>query len=139
MTYAVLTDLTERAGEQEILDIADRDGDGIADADAVSAALIHADNVVNGYVGVKYRLPLTSVPDLVRTWAVSIARYYLHRQERPEYVAQDYKDAISGLTAVSNGKIALPDAEGLTPAASDTGRVLAAHPAPYFGAMGYRP
>lgn len=137
--YASLDDLIERAGETEILQIADRDGDGIADPEVIDAALGHADNKINSWVGVKYRIPLTVVPDIVRSWAVSIARYYLHRYERPEYVADDYKDAMSDLKAVAEGKAAVPGAAGLTPAASDqAGTVLAVHPAPHFDLRGWR-
>lgn len=138
MSYASLEDLIERAGETEILQIADRDDDGVPDPDVVEAALVHAVNTVNGYVAVKYLLPLTAVPDLVRTWSVSIARYFLHRYERPEYVVQDYKDAISALGQVAAGRLAIPDAEGLTPAAGQGGgSIVARHPAPFFDTRGW--
>ena len=112
MTYASLEDLVERAGEVEILQVADRDGDGIADPALVHAALVHADNVVNGYVASVTSLPLATVPDLVRTWATAIARYFLHREGPPEYVTADYKDAITGLKDVSAGRIKLPLPDG---------------------------
>jgi len=138
MSYATLDDLIQRAGEAEILDVADRDGDGMADLDVVDAALAHADNTINGYVGVKYDLPLTAVPAPVNTWAVSIARYFLHRYGAPDYVAQDYKDAIAALKDVARGLIALPDVSGASPAPSDSsGTVVAAHPAPFFNPAGW--
>lgn len=138
MTYAALDDLIERAGESEILQVADRDEDGTVDPDVVDAALVDADNVINGYIGVKYQVPLTATPDLVRTWATSIARYLLHRYDRPDYVSQDYKDAISALKDVQAGRSALIGAEGIAPAASSgAGSVLAAHPAPFFNSVGW--
>jgi phage gp36-like protein len=118
MSYASLEDLIERAGETEILQIADRDHDDVADPDVIDAALVHADNIVNGHVGVKYYLPLASTPDLVRTWSVSIARYFLHRNGAPDYVETDYKTAISSLKDVARGLISLPDATGAVPAAT---------------------
>lgn len=139
MTYATLTDLIERAGNAEIIQIADRDDDNVPDDTVVDAALIHADNIVNSYVGVKYRVPLDETPDIVRTWAVSIARYYLHRYDRPEYLVQDYKDAMSALRDVAAGKISLPTATGVDPAASaSSGTVSAVHPRPWFNPRGYR-
>lgn len=137
MTYAALPDLIERAGEIEILEVADRDDDGIADASVVEAALIHADNIVDGYIASKYRLPLTAVPDLVRTWAVSIARYHLHRYGAPEYVAQDYKDAIAALKDVAAGRITLPPSETGEVPGSDGGSVLSSHPRPHFNPWGW--
>lgn len=132
MPYASLEDLIERAGELEIRQIADRDRDGTPDPEVVEAALIHADNMVNGYVGAKYATPLASVPDLVRTWAVSIARYFLHRNGAPENVQQDYKDAVAALKDVGRGLIALPVAAGEASPAASTGTVMAAHPPQVF-------
>lgn len=118
MSYASLEDLIERAGELEILQIADRDHDGAADPDVIDAALVHANNIVNGYIGAKYTLPLATTPDLVRTWSVSIARYFLHRNGAPDHIEADYKTAISALKDVARGLISIPDATGAVPAAS---------------------
>lgn len=137
MSYASPEDLVERAGLEELLQIADRDNDFAPDPDVIEAALTHADNLVNGYIAVKYRLPLTSVPDLVRTWAVSIARYWLHRDAPPDYVRQDYQDAIAALKDVARGLIQIPDAEGNAPASSG-GTVMAGHPPPVFDCHGLR-
>lgn len=131
MAYASLDDLLARGGTTELLNIADRDRDGIVDNDVIAAALVHADNLINGYVGAKYG-PLVSVPDLVRTWATSIARYILHSNGAPEHVEADYKDAVAALKDVAKGLIALPVPEGATPPADLAGRVMAAHPDPVF-------
>lgn len=120
MAYASLDDLIARAGEREIKDIADRDRDGIIDADVISEALAHADNIVNGYVATAYTLPFAQVPDLVRTWAVAIARHKLHFQGPPDYVVADYKDAIAALKDVQAGRLSLATPAG-TPADAATG------------------
>ncbi len=133
MPYASLTDLIERAGEEEILQVADRDDDGAADPDVIEAALVHADNVANGYLKVRYRLPLASVPDLLRTWCVAIARYYLHRDGAPDYVVRDWKAADQALKDMARGLIDLPVGEGdQPPVAGDTGNVRVAGPEPVF-------
>lgn len=118
MTYASLDDLIARAGEREILDVADRDGDGLPDGDVVAEALTHADNIVNGYVATAYTLPFAAVPDLVRTWAVAIARHKLHHQGPPDYVVAEYKDALASLRDVQAGRMTLPIATGEIPQAS---------------------
>lgn len=132
MPYATLDDLIERAGETEIRQIADRDRDGAIDADVVEAALTDADNLVNGYVAAKYTVPLVSVPDLVRTWSVSIARYILHRNGAPDHVQQDYKDALAALKDVARALIALPVAEGETAPSVAVGGVMSSHPPEVF-------
>lgn len=132
MSYATLSDLIERAGEAEIRQIADRDRDGVPDADVIAAALADADNLINGYIAVRYSVPLPSVPDLVRTWAVSIARYVLFRNGAPEWVAQDYKDALTALKDVSRGTASLPFAAGDAKPSASSGSVMASHPPKVF-------
>lgn len=132
MPYASLADLIERAGEKEIVQIADRNRDGTPDPDVIDSALTDADNLINGYVAVKYALPLPVVPDLVRTWAVSIARYVLHRNGAPEWVVTDYKDAIAGLKDLARGLVTLPAEPGGDQPASIAGRVMAEHPPTVF-------
>ena len=132
MTYATLPDLIKRAGQQEILQIADRDRDGTPDPDVVEAAIRDGMNVVNGYVAAKYAVPLPSVPDLVRTWTVSIARYTLHRNTPPDHVRTDFEDAIKALKDVAAGRIVLPVEAGEEPPASVAGTVMAEHPPKVF-------
>ncbi|CZT36418.1 gp436 family protein [Rhizobium sp. 9140] len=132
MHYASLEDLIERAGLDEILQIADRDGDGAADPDVVEASLTHADNAVNGYLAVRFRLPLSSVAAIVSTWAVSIARYHLHRNGPPDYVVRDYKDAMAALQQAARGMIALPGADGIAPAQSTSDGIRVDGPEPVF-------
>ena len=132
MTYATLPDLIKRAGQQEILQIADRDRDGTPDPDVVEAAIRDGMNVVNGYVAAKYAVPLPSVPDLVRTWTVSIARYTLHRNTPPDHVRTDFEDAIKALKDVAAGRIVLPVEAGEEPPASVAGTIMSEHPPKVF-------
>lgn len=132
MSYATLPDLVARAGDTEIRQIADRDRDGVPDAEVIAAALVDADNAIDGYIATRYDLPLPSVPALVRTWAVSIARYILHRNGAPDHVRQDYTDALTALKDVAGGRIALPVGAGDPAPTSQTGQVMAAHPPEVF-------
>lgn len=132
MPYASHSDLTARADERELLQIADRDRDGVADTDVLDAALAGADNLINGYVATKFATPLDPVPDLVNTWAVSIARYLLHSNGAPKNVEADYKDAIAALKDVAAGRITLPVASGEEQPQVQSGTTIAAHPDPVF-------
>ena len=133
MSYASLADLVARAGEDEILQVADRDGDGLADADVVAGALAHADNMANGYLAVRFALPLATVPDLLRTWCVAIARYHLHRDGQPDHVVRDYRDAIGALDRTARGLIDLPIPVGdPVPSPSDSGRATVVGDEPAF-------
>lgn len=135
MSYASLSDLINRAGAEEIRQIADRDRDGTPDATVVDAALADADDLINGYVRTKYTLPLAATPPILRTWATSIARHILHRNGAPEHVTADYKDAVNGLKDVARGMVALPDVSGTEPSPAPGG-VLAEIPAAHFSQPG---
>ena len=132
MPYATLDDLIEHASEAEIRQIADRDRDGVIDADVIDAALKDADNLINSYVGVKYALPLPSVPELVLGWAVSIARYVLHHNGAPKHVKDDREEALAALKDVARGLSVLPVAVGEVAPAVTSGTVMAAHPPQVF-------
>lgn len=131
MPYATLDDLIERAGQKEILDTADRDKDGVPDAAVIAAALDTAEAEINGYVATKYALPFTEVPTIVKNWAVSIGRYYLHRYTKPEVVKTDYENAVKQLQDVAAGRITLPQASGQTPPING-GTYLISSPPPRF-------
>lgn len=133
MAYANLADLIELAGQEEILQVADRDNDGEPDADVIAAALLHADNTINGYLAVRYAIPLTAVPDLVRTWAVAIARSRLHRDGPPDHVVRDANAAIAALKDVARGQIDLPidPADGAL-SISSSGDIAVTGPEPVF-------
>lgn len=132
MPYATLNDLVDRAGEAEILQVADRDGDDVADATVIASALATADHTVNGYLAVRFAMPLTAVPPIVVGWAVSIARYLLHRDGAPDHVVRDYKQALIELEKAGAGKIDVPGADGVTPEQSPEGRTTAEGTPPVF-------
>ncbi len=132
MSYATLSDLINRAGDVEVRQIADRDRDGTPDPDVIEAAIRDGENMVNGYVAAKYAVPLASVPDLVRTWTVSIARYVLHRNTPPDHVRTDFEDAIKALKDVAAGRLVLPVAAGEEAPATVAGKIMAEHPPQVF-------
>ena len=126
--YATLSDLIERAGEDEILQIADRDRDGVADPDVIDKAIATAGTEIDGYIGTRYRLPLPAVPGLINTWAVSIARYHLHLNGPPDHVVRDWKAAMDALRDVTVGKINLPFDDVSQQPSDGAGRVTLVRP-----------
>ena len=132
MPYASFEDLLDRCGEAELSQIGDRDGSGTPDPEAIEASLRDADSLIDGYIAARYATPLPSVPPLVRTWAVSIARYTLHRNGAPEHVAQDYKDTVAALRDAQQGRLMLPVPAGAANPNSITGTVMASHPDQVF-------
>ena len=65
MSYAVKFDLDTRFGIEEILQLSDRDNSGVTDSGVIDAALSDAQVEIDGYLAVRYALPLSSIPLLV--------------------------------------------------------------------------
>jgi phage gp36-like protein len=109
MSYASLQTLIDQYGEAEVVRSADRDQDGVADADVVERALTGADGIIDSYVGVKYELPINPVPDVLVEYAGDIALYRMSAEvgTYTEEKRQRYDDAIKWLMAVAAGKAVL--------------------------------
>ncbi len=107
MTYAVLQDLIDRYGASEITQLADRDGDGAPDPAVCNKALQDASDMIDGYVGGRYSLPLDPVPGNVSRVCSDIARFYLWKDQASDAVMALYKAAMAVLTGIQNGSITL--------------------------------
>ncbi len=113
MSYASATDLEDAYGESELLQLADRDGDGLVDDPVLIAVLARADSLIDGYLATRYALPLTA-PYPVALVAVEceLARYWLFDDAAPDRVKDGYDQAIAWLKDVAAGRalLALPAA-----------------------------
>lgn len=109
MTYATLQGLTERFGEDLLIRQTDRamPSAGQIDTAVVDRALAAADEVIDGFIGGRYVLPLAEVPRLLTDYAEAIAIWKLHIYKPDDKIAEDYKDALRALRDISDGKITL--------------------------------
>lgn len=94
-------------GEEEITLLSDRVGAGVPDAAVVGAVLDDAAKQIDTYLGGRYQLPLTPVPDIANQWNRAIARFLLYRTDAPNNVIQLYKTAMSELVAAQRGGLTL--------------------------------
>lgn len=116
MTYATQSDLESRYGAEEVLQLADRDGDGVADFGVIAQALADADAEIDGYIGSSYQLPLAEVPPIINVYACDIARYRLYASAATEEVRNRYQDATKFLNLVAQGKVMIgPSSNGGVP------------------------
>lgn len=137
MAYLTQTDLEERIGPDIVLQLADRDHDGVADAAAIAAAIADADAEINSYLSPIYALPLATAPDIVKRLSAMITRYNLWRRDIPEdhpsYVA--YRDALKTLQQIAAGAVSLPLSSG-TATSAPVGGVAYATPTAVFDTAG---
>jgi len=127
--YCTAADLTARYSAAALLQVSDRDGDGVADPGVVDAACADATELMDGYLGERYTLPLTPVTGIVMGWACAIAWFRLFLSP-PDNVRAAYQDALDHLERARTGKMIL-QANGVPDAATPVnGAVVAVAGAP---------
>ncbi|WP_163266459.1 gp436 family protein [Chelativorans alearense] len=124
MAYCTLQELIERYSERMLIDISDR-GDaptGTIDGDLITRAIADADALIDGYLAARYRLPLASVPHLVRDLSLRVSIYYAHAHVAEEKIKRDYEEALATLKRIAQGLIKL-DIDGVEPPGSGAAEV----------------
>lgn len=107
MTYCAQADLVTRFGNEEMLQLTDPTNTGSINATILGAAQADADAEIDGYLGGRYQLPLTTVPAVLTRIACDLTRYYLYGDVPLTHVRQRYEDAIKFLVGVSKGSVLL--------------------------------
>ncbi len=106
MTYATVTDLITKFGEQEIDELTDQGNPGKMDD-----AIADATSEINSYLAQRYEVPLQQIPVTITSACCDIARYRLYSHHATEEVNQRYKDRIAWLKLLSEGKLTIGAAE----------------------------
>jgi phage gp36-like protein len=107
VTFASVDDLRVRYGDQELMLLADRDGDGVLDAGVVEAHLRDADAEIISELAGAVTIDPAEPPLNLKRLACLVARYRLYGANPPEAVRQDYEDALDFLRLVRDGKASL--------------------------------
>jgi phage gp36-like protein len=116
VTYATQQDLIDRFGLDEITQISDETGSGTLDTGRVAQALADANAQIDGFLGTRYTLPLSTIPAALNLIACDVSRYRLARLPADE-MRRRYEDALRWLGKVATGEYGLGvDAEGQVPA-----------------------
>lgn len=118
MPYCSLADLQSRFGDAELLRIADRDRDDEIDTDIVDVALNDATNEIDAYVATRYTVPMNPVPAILKRICADIARYRLYDENPLDEVESRYKQAITTLRDIANGRASLKDPSAPTTTSS---------------------
>ena len=111
MSYITQSDILKRLTAAELVQVADLDEDGSADSAVVERAIRDAESLVNSYIGTRVSVPLTTVPDHVKTICVSMAVYYLYlgRRSVTEDLRKQYDSDLQYLRDVAAGRVAIGD------------------------------
>jgi phage gp36-like protein len=111
-TYLTAEEYVARFGEEETVRLTDKDRKQVVDKATLLAALKDATDLVESYLGVRYTLPLSPVPPLVKGLVAALAREKLHSQRPTPQVTAEADRARSMLKDLSAGRMTLPDATG---------------------------
>lgn len=117
MAYATQLDITTIYSENALF-VADRDGDGVVDADAVTRALDMASSEIDSFLGIRYDVPLPAAPEVIKQIAVDFALYRLalSADVLSDEHRRRYEDGLAHLKRFGKGEAYLdlpvdPDAE----------------------------
>lgn len=132
MSYLTRQNLIDRFGEQELIQLTDRDLVGVINDTVLNQAISDADAEINGYL-TAYPLPLATIPaNLVRI-ACDMTRYYLYDATVTEQVKARYDSAIKYLTQVAKGLISLgPDTAGAVAATTNNSAEFSSSPSVFW-------
>jgi phage gp36-like protein len=111
MPYCTLDDIKKSIPEANIVQLTDDTGTEVIDQTNVDKAISVADSIIDGYMRGRYSIPLSTVPELIKTIAIDIAIYKLYERrlklEMPEAMMARYKNALKMLEQIQKGLIKL--------------------------------
>ena len=117
MSYCTQADLEAAFGLDELLQLTDRDDDGLVDALVLAKALINADADINNRLRVKGWNVKPPASDDLRHIACDLTRFYLYGDKVPETIEKSFKRRLGELDAYVQNKLAFdigePQAEGV--------------------------
>lgn len=118
MSYATIQDAQDLYGETYVVTSVDRDEDGEPDLTSLTKALAQASSELDTYLGVRYTVPVSPAPTVLKRYCVDVALYQLSSsaaQGLTEEKRTRYEDAIRWLTKLAKGEVTLglPDADGV--------------------------
>jgi phage gp36-like protein len=126
--YCTQTDIESAIPAATVIQLTDDSGSGAADADIVADAIAKADAIIDGYCAVKYSVPLSPVPAVIKGLSVDIAIKNLYArkvEEMPAARKDAYDNAISFLKDVSRGLVSLgvdPEPEASSQGSPETNK-----------------
>jgi phage gp36-like protein len=108
MAYCTQNDLLTMIPLQELAELSADSGD-TPDSEVVDEAIHRADAEIDAYLGMRYTLPLSPLPDQVKGLSIDMALYHLYsrRSVAPTVRRQKYEAAVAFLKLVAAGESVL--------------------------------
>ncbi|HCJ0148085.1 TPA: DUF1320 family protein [Salmonella enterica subsp. enterica serovar Infantis] len=127
--YATVGDMKARYSINDLIKLTNKDNEYAPEIneDVLNTALSTASSMIDGYLAVRYSLPL-SVENLQLTQCCCvISRYSLESGKATDQAESQYKAAVKFLQDVSTGKVQLgPGTDGTEPENNDSALIESA-------------
>ena len=111
MDYCTIEDIETQTSTPTLIQLTSDDGQEEVDRVVAQEAILYSSTLIDGYLRGRYTLPLDTHFPLLRILAIDLSIYRLYtrrlRNEMPEVIENNYKNAIATLRDIQKGVITL--------------------------------
>ena len=111
MDYCTIEDIETHTSTPTLIQLTSDDGQEEGDRVVAQEAILYSSTLIDGYLRGRYTLPLDTHFPLLRILAIDLSIYRLYtrrmRNEMPEVIENNYKNAIATLRDIQKGVITL--------------------------------
>lgn len=114
MNYCTLEDVKGHIPDARLVEITDDthpNSSGTIQSDIVEKAIVESSNLIDAYIGKRFKLPLPSVPSVLNSICVDLTIYNLYERVTEMNVTEGmqlrYKNALSLLKGIADGTISI--------------------------------
>ncbi len=111
MDYCTIEDIETQTSTPTLIQLTSDDGQEAVDRVVAQEAILYSSTLIDGYLRGRYTLPLDAHFPLLRILAIDLSIHRLYsrrmRDEMPEVIENNYKNAISTLKDIQKGVISL--------------------------------
>ena len=111
MDYCTIDDIETHTSTPTLIQLTSDDGQEVVDRVVAQEAILYSSTIIDGYLRGRYSLPLNTHFPLLRILAIDLSIHRLYtrrmRDEIPEVIENNYKNAISTLKDIQKGVISL--------------------------------
>jgi len=111
MDYCTIDDIEKQTSTPTLIQLSSDDGLEEVNREVALEAILYSSALIDGYLRGRYSLPLDTHFPLLRIIAVDLSIHRLYcrrmRDEMPEVIENNYKNAISALRDIQKGVITL--------------------------------
>ena len=111
MDYCTIEDIETHTSTPTLIQLTSDDGQEVVDRVVAQEAILYSSTLIDGCLRGRYTLPLDAHFPLLRILAIDLSIHRLYsrrmRDEMPEVIENNYKNAISTLKDIQKGVISL--------------------------------